>query len=211
MAITHGLMRALETAAREEAAAFKASCAGKVRAILEAVEPALTPLELAVGLELAQPDSKRTVVSRWLSSAPRYVRTVPDEPLRVLFERVLEGLTAMAVGPAVHTASGATLRQLTFCEPREATRLGQHWRVVRFAGAAQVVGAGGGEDADIDWSGGSANTPADPSAPTGATTGQLGFDPAEPLKVGPRSLAPGVMIPRETLCRRTAIERGAFR
>lgn len=174
MAITNGLQRTLQAAARQEAAAFKERCIARIRAVMEAVEPALTPRELSVGLELDPPDKKRPVVSRWLSAAPRYVRTVPDEPHRALFERLLEGLAVMAVGPPIHTDDDQRLRQLTFCEPWEAERLGEHWQVVRFAAASSDVAEV--DDEAIDWSGGS-------------------IIASEPIRVEPRRLAPGVSIP----------------
>lgn len=208
MAITHGLVRALEQAALEEAAALKSRYVGRIQAVLEAVEPALSPLELSVALGVDAPDKTRSVVSRWLSASPRNLKAVPDEALRALFDRLVEGQAVMAVGPALQTASGASLRQLTFCEDWEAARLGEHWQVVRLGvsgGVELTRAAGDGGNAMFDWSGG-ASSPTGPTGPATratATTTVSGaaraevvrFDPARPLAFPPRQVARGVMVP----------------
>lgn len=202
MALTPGLARALEAAALEEAAALKARYVGRIQALLDAVEPALTPLELSVGLGVDTADKTRSVVSRWLSAATRNVRAVPDEAGRALIDRLFAGEAVMAVGPALILPGGAALRQLTFCESWEAPRLGDEWRVVRLSA---------GSDA-IEWSGGAASAVGAPGAAsaTGATGASAssgggegsggdeaaavrgsGFDPELPLRAAPRRLLPG--------------------
>ncbi len=188
MPITPGLHRALEAATLEEAAALKGRFVAKIQALLDAVEPPLTPLELSVGLGVDTPDKARSLASRWLSSAGRNLRALPDEPLRPLFDRLFQGQAVMAVGPAVRVGDGPSLRQLTFCEPWEVARLGEHWQVVRPGGvgvATEVVHV----DVDaIDWSGAGGGASAPVIAPAM-------FDPELPLRVAPRRLFGDVMIP----------------
>lgn len=189
MPLTPGLERALAAAALEEAAALKSRYVGRIQALIDAVEPALTPLELSVGLGLDEPSRTRpSTVSRWLSTAPRNLRAIPDEPMRALIDHLFHGQAVMAIGPAV--GAGPRLRQLTFCEPWEAARLGGHWHIVRLGGAPEAAPEGGGGEA-LDWSGGRAETAAveTPAAPMRV------FDPELPLGVAPRRLAEGLMIP----------------
>jgi len=206
MPITPGLQRALEAATLEEAAAIKTRFVGRIQALLDAVQPALSALELSVGLGLDAPERARSsVVSRWLSTAPRNLRAIPEEPLRALFERLFEGLALMAIGPPVRVGEGAPLRQLTFCEPWEAPRLGEHWAVIRLAAgpSLQAVAAPKRAD-DIDWSGG-AVARATGAEPASGSSGQPKgtpevdkpgwfYDPELPLRVAPRRLADGIVI-----------------
>ena len=131
MAVTPGLARALEAAALEEAATHKARYVGRIQAILDAVAPPLSPLELSVGLGLDEPSrSRSSTVSRWLSTAPRNLKSLPDELMRALIERLFAGFAVMAVGPGKDTHG---LRPLVFCEPWEAQRLSPEWHVARLS------------------------------------------------------------------------------
>jgi len=204
MPITPGLQRALEAATLEEAAALKARFAGRIQALIDSVEPTLGTLELSVGLGLDGPERTRSnVVSRWLSTAPRNLRAVPEEPLRALFDRLFDGQALMAVGPPVRIGEGQPLRQLTFCEPWEATRLGEHWHVVRFAGGGLAGAVPAQAQADtVDWSGGAVSAGAGASVGAGAGVGvgashppRSLYDPELPLRVAPRRLADGIVIP----------------
>lgn len=131
MAVTPGLARALEAAALEEAATVKARFVGRIQAILDAVAPPLTPLELSVGLGLDEPSRARSsTVGRWLSTAPRNLKSLPDEMMRALIERLFAGFAVMATGPG-RDPNG--LRPLVFCEPWEAQRLSPEWSVARLS------------------------------------------------------------------------------
>jgi len=199
MPLTPGLERALAAAALEEAAALKSRYVGRIQALIDAVEPPLSALELSVGLGLDEPTRTRTsTVARWLSTAPRNLKAVPDEPMRALVDHLFHGQAIMAIGPAVGPPDGPRLRQLTFCEPWEAARLGAHWHLVRLGGTPEFLretGAGAETSASeepLDWSGGRpepdvVGAPPKPSARV--------FDPELPLGVAPRRLAEGLLIP----------------
>lgn len=199
MPLTPGLERALAAAALEEAAALKSRYVGRIQALIDAVEPALTPLELSVGLGLDEPTRTRTsTVARWLSTAPRNLKAVPDEPMRALVDHLFHGQAVMAIGPAIGPPDGPRLRQLTFCEPWEAARLGPHWHLVRLGGAPELAQQTDSateppaSEAALDWSGGrpEATQEAPPAPPTARV-----FDPELPLGVAHRRLAEGLLIP----------------
>lgn len=131
MAVTPGLARALEAAALEEAATHKARYVGRLQAILDAAAPPLSPLELSVGLGLDEPSRARSsTVGRWLSTAPRNLKSLPDELMRALIERLFAGFAVMAIGPGRDPHG---LRPLVFCEPWEAQRLSPEWNVARLS------------------------------------------------------------------------------
>lgn len=135
MAVTPGLARALEAAALEEAATVKARFVGRIQAILDAVSPPLSPLELSVGLGLDEPSRARSsTVGRWLSTAPRNLKSLPDEMMRALIERLFAGFAVMAVGPGPDRSKDPDgLRPLVFCEPWEAQRLSPEWNIARLS------------------------------------------------------------------------------
>lgn len=167
MPITPGLKRALEAAALEEAAALKSRYVGRIQALLDAVSPALSALELSVGLGLDEAGrAKSSTVARWLSTAPRNLRAVPDEDYRALLDRLYGGQAVMALGPPLSDATtGPALRSIVFCEPWEAARLGPEWHQVVLGASPMsvpvvpatppvVVSA---SPVDGDWSGGAAS------------------------------------------------------
>jgi histidinol-phosphate phosphatase family protein len=179
LAITPGLARALEAAALHESATLKSRYVGRVQALLDAASPPLSPLELSVSLGLDDPDkTKSSTIVRWLSTAPRNLRALPDETMRALIDRLFEGLAAMAVGV---TEGAHGLRPLLFCEPWEAERLGPEWWVAKLGGRGQAPQAA---------------TRGNPERTLGEVEqGEVStFDPSRPIVAAPRPVFSGTPI-----------------
>jgi len=167
MALTPGLARSLEAAEIESAAAAKARWITRLRALMDAIDPALSTLELSVGLEVEAPPPmaatgpKRpriTVVGRWLSDASRHLRHVPEPHLGALFDKLEAGTAVLCVG---RERGLDGLRPLVFCEPWEVARLGPDYDVVRFGArrdpaAATVMPLAAPPPPGVDFSGGAA-------------------------------------------------------
>lgn len=174
MALTPGLARALEAAELETAAALKARWIVRLRALMDAIEPPLSTLELSVGLEVEAPPPmtatgpKRpriTVVGRWLSDASRHLRHVPDPRFGALFDKLAAGAAVLCVG---RERGLDGLRPLVFCEPWEIARLGPDYDVVRFgAPPPPVVRVTIPQpEPDADFSGGASGPGIAPQATT---------------------------------------------
>ncbi len=201
MALTPGLARALEAAALEEAATLKSRYVGRIQALLRVTSPELSPLELSVGLGLDEPErSRASTVARWLSTAARNLKSLPDEAMRALIDHLFEGHAVMAIGPG-RDAHG--LRPLVFCEPWEAQRLAPEWHVARLGPPTSPTVGPPRHDVIIDLEpddvspGLHHGLPHKPASPFVApadqtadavTLGEATFDPSRPFAVAKRPL-----------------------
>jgi histidinol-phosphate phosphatase family protein len=187
LAITPGLARALEAAALHEAATLKSRYVGRVQALLQLAVPALEPLELSAALGLDDPEKTRTsIIVRWLSTAPRNLRAMPDETMRALIDRLFEGLAVMAVG---RTKDAHGLRPILFCEPWEADRLGPEWQLI------EVAPTNDRPDLPRRTPRMNAERPLGEPPPEDLEPASV-FDPSRPVIAKPRRILPnGVEIP----------------
>ena len=110
-----------QSLAAERIGAQKAEYAEKLRRILVAAAPSLTPAELSVGLDLGERE-----VSRFLSTAPRTASARPDGELRALIDSILAGTLVVA---ARSGAAGAR-RDVLVADPAEARRLDRTWSLL---------------------------------------------------------------------------------